>query len=227
MKIIFLDPKKSLERLEPLILSLIQGKSSASAILKPSYDALLILLIAHYKVVEELNNDVFRCRVPWNKETGLPSCPTLIADAESFIKLFNANEEVTKIIHSFLGWSLFAKEQKECVNFKNLNLHSVNLSIMTHYTMEEKSDKIFFEQLVGIKTNNTSHLHYYYDSASPSKAIKKLIIVSRTVAIISTGNNQLSLSLFQKQKTANQFNQEEFAEQIEKIANTQRLAIKQ
>src|SRR3989344_3697608 len=174
---------------------------------------IILLLKAQMKVLEYLNDQHLNCLVPWDKRTGLPSHPSMVADAQKYAKFFQCSDGLKSVLNSFFGWSLFAEEKLICCcGGSLLKPRDVSFSIMLNHSL--KVDKIgadYFlvvKQLVGVRCNNKGHLKNHYNFGKMSQVLDDLSIIFITEAGFNFNSNESHYRFISSQK-ADQFNLEE------------------
>ena len=178
----------------------------------------VLALKAQIKVLEYLNDQYFNCLVPWDKRIGLPSHPSMVADAQKYVEFFPCSEGLKSVLNSFLGWSLFAKEELLCCcGGSLLKPYKVSLEIMLNHVLRvEKIDGDYFlviKQLVGIKCSDKGHLKNHYNFGKMSRVIDNLSMIFIAETGISLKSDKIDYRFISSQK-AEQFNLEEFARRI-------------
>jgi len=137
------------------------SKQEASKVL-PSF-AFYILLRAEMEVLLYLNDENLNCQVPWNDwdmKVGLPSIPSMIADAR---KHRTAEESfLYALLHSFFSWTVFARETLDCSHGSGPK-REVKDDIMMNYVLSSEDNALVIKQLVGVKSDDLSHLEHHYD----------------------------------------------------------------
>ncbi len=188
----------------------------------PANFSCVLALKAQLKVLEYLNDQHFNCPVPWDKRIGLPSHPSMVADAQKYTEFFSCSEDLKSILNSFLGWSLFAKEELLCCcGGSLLKPREVSLEVMLNHAL--KVDKIgddyflIVKQLVGVKCGNRGHLKNHYNFGRMSQVVDELSMIFVSEAGFSLKSNQIDYRLTSVQK-ADQFNFEEFSRRINIVA---------
>lgn len=216
-------PKESASKLEPLVSWLIErrGVSSGTITNQIFFDVLTLLIFSHIAVIRHLNDGFLECDVPWDEEVGLPSHPTLAADAESYVKIFKPEDERLKsTLRSFSGWSCFASQKIPCAcgNWR-MKLREISVDVMVNHIFEKKDGKLLIKELIGVRSPDTEHLQNHYDVKVPSEVEDGLIIPSRSQAILEVKENKIFLSSVETKESAKQINIHEFARELKQLAD--------
>lgn len=222
--IFFLKPKDSIERIGRLLPSLIKDGLQTN-----SCNALIILLLAHIKIVRHLNCGFADCDIPWNDATNFLSPSTLMADAKSFVSMFGdklKKPEINAVLNSFNEWTEFSREKIDCACGKiSMKLREVDARIMLRHIIKEMIDleksgsasiKIIFNQFIGIQSGDKRHLNCHYDTGHLSCIDKNISIVSETAVELKIENEKLILVMLEK-VISEQFNLEEFNKRMMQI----------
>ncbi|OGZ97693.1 MAG: hypothetical protein A3I44_02270 [Candidatus Sungbacteria bacterium RIFCSPLOWO2_02_FULL_51_17] len=149
-----------------------------------------LLLLAHYKVGHHTSPAGIPLMVPWDPKTGLPSHPSLTADARTC-----ADEEkdispgLRALLGSFSGWSVFAKETFRCACGGGMTLREIPLEIVVHTalgtgTAYADRKALAMTTFIGIRSQVSSHLDHHYAMSSPSNAAGDIRIVNFTNALV-------------------------------------------
>jgi len=183
----------------------------------------IVALKAQFKVLEYLNDQHLNCSIPWDKRTGLPSHPSMIADAQKYTKFFQCSEGLKSVLDSLLGWSFFAKEELLCCcGGSLLKPRNVSFDVMLNHSFRiDYTDDNFYlvvKQLVGIRCSNKGHLKNHYNFGKMSRVTDDLSMI-----LISEGGlrkyHEEIFSRFYLTQKADQFNLEEFSRRIASIAD--------
>lgn len=206
----FLDYQESITRLKNILEIDISSSNTVTLILK-----------AQLKVLEYLNDKNFNCPVPWDKRTSLPSHPSMVADAQKYTKFFQCSEGLKSVLNSFLGWSLFAKEELLCCcGGSLLKSRHVSFDVMLNHAL--RVDRIgadYFlvvKQLIGVRCGDRGHLKNHYNFGKMSQAMDDLSMIFFAEAGFNLRSNKIDYKVIASQK-ADQFNFEEFSRRISAI----------
>lgn len=204
-------------------LSYLESVKKIESILTASKDLnfITLLLKAQLKVLGYLNDKNFNCHVPWDKRTGLPSHPSMIADAQKYSKFFQCSESLKSILNSFLGWSLFAKEVLLCCcGGSLLKPRRVSFDVMLNHTLRVDQIGIDYflvvKQLVGVRCGDRGHLKNHYNFGKMSRVIDDLSMIFVAEVGFSLKSGQIDYRFISSQK-ADQFNLEEFSRRINAV----------
>lgn len=213
----FLSYQESIAKLNNILDSNDFGRNVNSAIA-----FVVIALKAQAKILEHLNDQHLNCSIPWDKRTGLPSHPSMIADAQKYTKFFQCSEGIKSVLNSFLGWSLFAEKKILCYcDSSLLKPHNVSFGVMLNHVMRvdwTKGDYFFvIKQLVGVKCNNKEHPKNHYNFGKISQVMDDLSMIFISEVGFNLKSNQVCYSHILNQM-ADQFNVEEFSRQIASLA---------
>lgn len=206
----FLDYNESFKKIESILAA---SKDSGMIIL---------LLKAQLKILKYLNDQHINCPVPWDKRTGLPSHPSMVADAQRYSKYFQCSEDLKPVLDSFLGWSLFAKEELLCCcGGSLLKPRKVSFDVMLNHALRvgQIGDDYFLivKQLVGVRCGNRGHLKNHYNFGKMSQVMDDLSMIF----IAETGLGLKSYGFddrFISSQKADQLNLEEFSRRITSVA---------
>ncbi len=176
------------------------------------------LLRAQLKVLKYLNDENFNCLVPWDKRTGLPSHPSMAADAQKYMNFYQCSDDLKSVLNSFLCWSLFAREELICCcGGSLLKPRKVSLDIMLNHVLRvEVIDGdycLVVKQLVGAGCSNKGHLKNHYNFGKMSQLIDNLSIIFIAEICLNLKSSKIDSRLPASQK-ADQFNLEEFERRI-------------
>lgn len=162
-------------------------------------DILLLLLASHLLAVKHLNSiqsprimqkligkENITCDIPWDETLGLPSHPTLAADAKSFPKIFRPEDQrLTALCESFSGWSLYATQKELCACNSRLKVNELTIEILVNHILKTEGDKLLIKQLIGLRSKDLSRLEkHYYEDKVPSRFVDSLLIISDVSADI-------------------------------------------
>lgn len=168
-----------------------------------------ILIDAAINHLEQGQNKMFYFPIPWEKDTGLPSHPSLIADARHYCRNNNTTETKGLIVDSFAEWRLFQKTSIFCCCGKGSvcsRERIVPIEIVIHHPIhaDGKANILEIKQLVGIKTADRDHTENHYDLRQDSR-------VNSNISIVSTSSAKISLTDFQlMEQTKNHAKQFDF-----------------
>lgn len=203
----FLDYQESIARIKDILEIDMSGSSTVTLVLK-----------AQMKVLEYLNDRHLNCPIPWDKRTGLPSHPSMVADAQKYTKFFQCSEGLKSLLDSFLGWSLFAKEELSCCcGGSLLKPRNVSFDVMLNHAL--RVDQIggdYFlvvKQLVGVRCSNRGHLKNHYNFGQMSQVLDDLSMIFIAETGFGLKSGRIDYRFISSQK-ADQFNLEEFSRRI-------------
>lgn len=127
-------------------------------------------------------NSLFYFPIPWEKDTGFPSHPSLVADARHYCQTNNSDESTNLIVNSFAGWQMFWKKKVFCCCGKGRvgRLERfVPIEIVIHHPIhiDRESNCLTVKQLVGIKSADRDHIEKHYNLRRESRVDKNISIV--------------------------------------------------
>src|SRR3989344_4531723 len=201
------DPEVIQARLEKIKLSL--------SILAKKHLPLLaytVLLEAAINNILRRNNKMFYFPIPWETDMGLPSQPSLIADARHYCRVNNLSETSGIIVDSFAEWRLFKEQKIFCCCGKGSVISReriVPIEIVLHHpiSIDREAYTIEIKQLVGIRSTDRDHIENHYDLRRDSR-------VNSDISIIKTGFVKIDLTNFQlvaqEENSAKQFDLSSF-----------------
>src|SRR3989344_787406 len=209
----FLDYQESIVKLKDILTIYFPDSSDSNII--------TLLLKAQMKVLEYLNDQHINCLVPWDKRTGLPSHPSMVADAQKYANFLRCSEGLKSLLNSFLGWSLFAEEKLLCCcGGSLLKLRNVSFDVMLNHLL--RVDQIggdyflIVKQLVGVRCGDKGHLKNHYNFGKMSQAMDDLSMIFTAESGFNLKSGQIRYRFCSSQK-ADQFNFEEFSKRINAI----------
>ncbi len=176
-----------------------------------------LLLSAQFKALESLNDEYLNCGLAWDERTGLPSHPSIIADGQTYRRLFKPDGILDAVLASFSGWILLSREQLFCCCGKKfrgpLKDRNVEIDVLLNHILSFDDEKGFVvKQLVGIKCGDPEHLEHHYDFKKQSRRDDGLYIIwlceNRLIV-----NGKVEAALFSKEQ-AGQFNAPELYKRL-------------
>jgi len=214
----FLNYKESIERIQKIIDSLgHQIDNDLPQVIRPTLICLYAVLKAQLKVIEYLNDEYLNCGMPWDEETGFPSPPSMIADAERYIDFFKPDKAIEIILRSFFEWTLFSQEKFICC-CGNFSPRSVSLDLMLNCRLGSTIEGLKIKQLFGVKSDDKKHLiHHYDDKKKPSRVIDDLIIIFSSHGSLRVNENKIELCESFDSERVEQFNLDEFIARNNKL----------
>ncbi|MDP3792275.1 MAG: hypothetical protein Q8Q89_00955 [bacterium] len=201
------DPEITQARLEKIKLSL-----SDLAEEHMPFMAYLVLLDAVINHLRNSLNKMFYFPIPWETDTGLPSQPSLIADARHYCRVANLSETTGVIVDSFAEWRLFKEQKVFCCCGKGSVISReriVPIEIVIHHpvSIDREAHTLEIKQLVGIRSTDRDHIENHYDLRLDSR-------VNSDISIIKTGFVKIDLANFkliaQEENSAKQFDLSSF-----------------
>lgn len=218
----FLDYQKTIERIEEIITGLrlnAISKIDLNVYQDLSLLALKTLLKAQIKVLGYINDSSLNCAVPWDKRTGFPSHPTMVADAQRYVDFFKPPEEVKAFLDSFLGWSQVAREEMRCCCGQGKKARTVILFIQLNHIVSVVNDEyLCLKQFVGVGSLDSAHLKHHYDFGKPSQVADDLHIISVSEqGFRLVGKHIVTLNLNPGFQRADQLNLEEFFRRVKAV----------
>lgn len=192
----FLLPKEAIIRLDEIIgqfKAKIAGNSSVNLLASHIF---CLALEAQKKILDHLNDDNFYCQVPWDLRTGLPSHPSLAADAVKYSELFEVSSQLKALLNSFSGWSLFTKETKKCHCMVKGKTIEVGINIFVNTLLKADSDGLKIKLLFGVKSDVDGYIEQHWHlkkSEYESKVADDLYIIFSCENVISFAGENLAL----------------------------------
>lgn len=208
----FLDYQESMTRIKDIF-----------GVDMPSNSSLALLLKAQLKVLEYLNDQYLNCPTPWDKRTGLPSHPSMVADAQKYSKFSQCSEGLKSVLDSFFGWSLFAREELLCCcGGSLLKPRKVSFDIMLNHALRvDQINNDYFlvvKKLVGVRCSNKGHLKNHYNFGRMSRVIDDLSMIFVAEDGFNLKSGQIDHGFISSQK-ADQFNFEEFSRRVASVTS--------
>lgn len=169
--------------------------------------AYTVLLNAGINHLVHGQNKMFYFPIPWEVDTGLPSHPSLIADARHYCRSNNLSDTTGIIIDSFAEWRLFQQQKIFCCcgNGSVISRERVvPIEIVIHHpiNVDREANVLEIKQLVGIRSTDRDHIENHYDLRRDSR-------VNSDISIIKTGFVKIDLANFQlvaqEENSAKQF----------------------
>ncbi len=196
----FLDWRESIRRMAEIRASLktaLDEKSAQKREFIPAW-ALWLEMGAAIKTLETVNSDALNCAVPWNKKTGFPSLPSMVADARKYAEtLKNGHKPLALILDSFCAWTPIFKGSVECCcGAPGFKFRKVEYEVAINYGLSAENGEVAVIQLVGIKTDDIAHLKTHFSNAvlEEHSGFQKFSKVLANTNIIFTAENRLRLS---------------------------------
>jgi hypothetical protein len=157
----------------------------------PPIMAYCVLLDAVIKGLNKKQNEMFYFPIPWEKDTGWPSHPSLVADAISY--------QANLILDSFASWSVLKNQNIFCCCGKHRVFSRerfVPIEIVLHHSvvMERERRIIEIKQLIGIKSKDQDHVESHYDLRRNSKVDENISIIGGSFARIDMQTFELLAS---------------------------------
>ena len=184
------DPEISINRLRKIKSGLFDLAERHMPIM-----AYVVLLDAAINHLTHSQNKMFYFPIPWETDTGLPSQPSLIADAKHYCRTNNLAGTAGIIVDSFAEWKLFKKQKIFCCCGKGSAISReriVPIEIVIHHpiNIDRDSHALEIKQLVGIRSADRDHIENHYDLRRASR-------VNSDISIIKTGFVKIDLANFQ------------------------------
>ena len=170
--------------------------------------AYAVLLDAAISNLERGQNKMFYFPIPWETDTGLPSHPSLVADARHYCKTNDLADTAGLIVDSFAEWRVFRRQKIFCCCGKgsaNFRERFVPIEIVIHHpvNIDCGSRVLEIKQLVGIKSTDRDHVENHYNLRRDSR-------VNNDISIIGSGFVKLNIPDFELTVSG-----EEYTEQFE------------
>src|SRR3990167_1555340 len=201
------DPEITQARLEKIKLALSDLAEKHLPLM-----AYAVLLDAAINNLRHGKNKMFYFPIPWETDTGLPSQPSLIADARHYCRVTNLSETTGIIVDSFAEWRLFKEQKIFCCCGKGSVISReriVPIEIVIHHpiSVDRETHTLEIKQLVGIRSTDRDHIENHYDLRRDSR-------VNSDISIIKTGFVKIDLTNFQllaqEENSAKQFDLNSF-----------------
>lgn len=184
------DPKNIIARLQNI-------KSALSDLAEKHMPlmAYAVLLGAAINHLTHGQNKMFYFPIPWEVDPGLPSHPSLIADARHYCRSNNLSHTTGIIVDSFAEWRLFQQQRIFCCCGKGSvasRERIVPIEIVIHHpiNIDREAKTLEIKQLVGIRSTDRDHIENHYDLRRDSR-------VNSDISIIKTGFVKIDLANFQ------------------------------
>lgn len=172
-------------------------------------DILLLLLASHSLTVRILNasqsprvmqkligKENITCDIPWDETLGLPSYPTLAADAKSYGRICRPEDmRIKALCESFSGWSLYATQKELCACNSRLKVNELTIEIMINHILKVSDRWLSIKQLIGLHSENLKRLEkHYYEDKTPSRFVDSLLIIADVSADISLAKKSVQMT---------------------------------
>lgn len=202
MQIQIEDPETTIARLRK-----IKSRLSDLAEKHMPLMAYTVLLDAAINHLTHSQNKMFYFPIPWEIETGLPSHPSLIADARHYCQSSGLSNTTRIIVDSFAEWRVFQQQRIFCCCGKGFVISReriVPIEIVIHHpiNVDRGTNTLEIKQLVGIRSTDRDHIENHYDLRRDSR-------VNSDISIIKTGFVKIDLVNFQliaqEENSAKQF----------------------
>lgn len=184
-----------------------------------AYTVLFDAAISH---LAHSQNKMFYFPIPWEADTGLPSHPSLIADARHYCRSNNLSDTTGIIVDSFAEWRLFQQQRIFCCCGKGSVISRkriVPIEIVIHHpvSINREANALEIKQLVGIRSTDRDHIENHYDLRRDSR-------VNNDISIIKTGFVKINLANFQliahEENSAKQFDLNFFKKMFSDICHS-------
>ncbi len=144
--------------------------------------AYTVLLDAAINHLQDSRDKMFYFPIPWETDTGLPSQPSLIADARHYCRVNNLSETTGIIVDSFAEWRLFKEQKIFCCCGKGSVISReriVPIEIVIHHpvNIDREARTIEIEQLVGIRSTDRDHVENHYNLRRNSRVNSDISII--------------------------------------------------
>ena len=185
------DPEITQARLEKIKLSLSYLAEKHLPLM-----AYTVLLDAAINNIRHGKNKMFYFPIPWEIDIGLPSQPSLIADARHYCRVNNLSETTGIIVDSFAEWRLFKEQKIFCCCGKGSVISReriVPIEIVLHHpiSIDREAYTIEIKQLVGIRSTDRDHIENHYDLRRDSRVNSDISIIKTGFVKIDLVNSQL------------------------------------
>lgn len=215
----FIDYEESLRRLSRLVDLFHDALITNLGYLAENHDILKTAVVAfeaQFKIEGRLNDELISSPMAWDVTTSLPSYPTLVADLQSFLKIFKPDDPfLATFLRSFAGWTLLTQEKTLRCCGSNLHMKEVGMNIKLNHVLKVTNGWLNFRQLVGVESPDVSHkaLEEYFDFGRPSQAVDGLVIILDREWMLRVTNGRPEIRKVKTQKAA-LFNLAKFQDMI-------------
>ena len=199
-----LDWKASIEKLKSLLSQLenfaVPDEDKLSLMVRKIF---WLLLNAQLQALQSLNDRYISCAVSWDDKTGLPSHPSMIADARYSAERI-PDSFIRNLIDSFVGWTSFAEQEMNCWCGSWNKPRVVKIEVFLNHILSVEGECLRLKQFVGLKYADQKHLKHHYDLQMPSVALNGLVLVSCFEASLKMINGvEIKCLSVKKAKTLN------------------------
>lgn len=185
------DPETTIARLQKI-------KSGLSDLAEKHmpFMAYTVLLGAAINHLTHSQNKMFYFPIPWEVDTGLPSHPSLIADARHYCRSNNLSNTIGIIVDSFAEWRIFQQQRIFCCCGKGSVISReriVPTEIVIHHPIhiDREAKTLEIKQLVGIRSTDRDHIEHHYSLRRDSRVNHHISIISSAFATIEIENLKL------------------------------------
>ena len=157
--------------------------------------AYAVLLDAAINHLRDSRDKMFYFPIPWKTDTGLPSHPSLIADARYYCQINNLAKTTGVIVDSFAEWRLFKEQKIFCCCGKGSVMSReriVPIEIVIHHPVssDREAHTLEIKQLAGIRSADRDHIENHYDLRRDSR-------INNNISIVGTWAIKLDLRNFE------------------------------
>lgn len=185
------DPETTIARLQKI-------KSGLSDLAEKQMPlmAYTVLLGAAINHLTHSQSKMFYFPIPWEVDTGLPSHPSLIADARHYCRSNNLSDTTGIIVDSFAEWRLFKGQKIFCCCGKGSVISReriVPIEIVIHHpiSIDRKSNTLEIKQLVGVRSTDRDHTENHYNLRRDSRVDDNISIIRAAFTRIGIENLEL------------------------------------
>lgn len=200
-KVTLLSPDDSLKRLRPLIEGL-EGADPKEQ--TPFHPVVLMLFLAHASTVDIWKQSDHPCFVAWDENTGMPSHPTLMADANFWGKRTRGKESA--LLQSFGEWAVWKQEPFNCScgRFRR-GARKIEVEIMLRHDLAVLGDILILYQAAAVRSSDKGHLNHHYERELARRSDGDMTVVMECEGTISILKGALAIGV-RKEAGVKEFN---------------------
>lgn len=180
-----------------------------------------LLFFCHACLTERMNTRSLNSMVPWDARTKLPSHPTLIADAEVFMKVFqNRHAGVETVIKSFSARQEFARQKIDCACDGSWKTKEIGVAIFVANGLTVRDERLHLISRVEVESDNAGHPnnHYSYSSDGSAPGSRCIVLCEAKVSRVDDPR-PLEISVVREER-AKEFQFDLFANDIQNDINS-------
>lgn len=158
--------------------------------------AYTVLLSAGINHIAHGQNKMFYFPIPWEVDTGLPSLPSLIADARHYCRSNNFSDTTGIVVDSFAEWRVLQQQRIFCCCGKGSiisreRIVPVEIVINHPISIDRESNTLEIKQLIGIRSTDRDHIENHYNLRRDSRADSSISIIGTAFTRIGIQNLEL------------------------------------